>query len=107
MVFNSQAQKDNHLTGKVSAPQTHTLGEPALTPTNTPVLGQPTVKSFEHLQGDVAYIPNDTTKKQPKPTIKGNVKCTNPPPKKAKPNNRPVMGMLAFPPPPPKKEEKK
>ena len=96
MAFNAQAQKDNHLTGKVSAPQTYTLGESVATPTTAPT---------EHLQGDVAYTPKDTTKKQPKTTIKGNIKCTNPPKeKKAKPINPPVMGMIAFPPPPPKKK---
>jgi hypothetical protein len=108
MAFNAQAQKDNHLTGKVSAPQTHSLGESVATPTNTPVMGQAIATPIEHLQGDVAYVPNDTTKKQPKSTIKGNVKCTNPPKeKKAKPSNPPIMGVIAFPPPPPKKETKK
>jgi hypothetical protein len=103
MVFNSQAQKDNHLTGKVAAPQTHTLGEPVATPTNTPVMGQPVIKPSEHLTGDVAYMPNDTVKKQS--TVKGNIKCTNPPVKKK--TNKvsiPIMGMIA---PPQKKEEKK
>ncbi len=104
----SNAQSDKHMTGKVAAPQEHLQGEAVATPTTTPVMGQPTVNSFEHLQGDVAYIPNDTAKKQSVPTIKGKVKCANPPKeKKVKVNNPPIMGMLAFPPPPPKKEVKK
>jgi len=108
MMFNGCAQGDTHLTGKVAAPQTHLQGEAVATPTATPVMGQTAIKPNEHLTGDVAYTPNDTTKKQPKSTIKGNVKCTNlPKEKKTKPNTAPVMGMLAFPPPPPKKEVKK
>ena len=86
----TNAQGDKHLTGKVAAPQTHLQGEAVATPTATPVMGQAII------QGDVAYPQSDSTKKQPKSTIKGNVKCTNPPKeKRAKQTNVPVMGMVA------------
>ena len=107
MSLNTNAQNDKHLTGKVAAPQTIKMGEAVATPTTTPVMGQPVVRPVEHIKGDVAYPISNTTKKQSKQTVKGNVKCTNPPKKIKKQNDRPVMGMLAFPPPPPKKDEKK
>ncbi|HXU27857.1 MAG TPA: hypothetical protein VN698_11555 [Bacteroidia bacterium] len=94
----TSAQGDKHLTGKVAAPQTHLQGEAVATPTNTPVMGQAII------QGDVAYPQKDTTKTQPKSTVKGNVKCTNPPKeKKTQKTNVPIMGMIA----PVKQEEKK
>ena len=95
------AQSDKHLTGKVAAPQTHLKGETVATTTSTPVMGQSVVKPNTYTTGDVAYIPGDTTKKQP--TIKGNIKCTNPPKEKKIKRNIPIMGMVG----PPKQTEKK
>lgn len=96
MSYTSNAQSNTHLTGKVAIPQTHIKGETVATPTTTPVLGQPVVMPSQHLTGDVAYPITDTTKKQPKTTVKGNAKCTNPPKqKKLQQNNIPVMGMIA------------
>jgi hypothetical protein len=93
----TNAQSKNHLTGKVAAPQTHLLGEPVATPTTAPVMGQPVVKPIEYEKGDVDYSPTDTIKKQSKTSsVKGNVKCTNPPKqKKIQKTNIPVMGMIA------------
>ncbi|HKC68686.1 MAG TPA: hypothetical protein VKG26_10680 [Bacteroidia bacterium] len=97
----ANAQNKTHLTGKVVAPQTHIKGETVATPTSTPVMGQPVI------QGDVAYPQKDTTKKQPNSSsVKGNIKCTNPPPKKTQKANPAVMGMIAAPKPVEKEKRK-
>ncbi|MEO8761732.1 MAG: hypothetical protein ABI388_09825 [Bacteroidia bacterium] len=90
MAFDASAQSGTKV-GKVAAPiETHTMGEPAV------------AKPEQHLQGDVAYTPNDTIKKIT-PPIMGKVKCTNIP-KDKKPKSEPkIMGAIA----PPKKVEKK
>jgi hypothetical protein len=96
--LNTNAQSDKHLTGKVAVPQTHLQGEAVATPTTTPVMGQPVVKPSIYEKGDVAYPQKDTTKQQTKSTIKGNIKCVNPPKeKKTQKTNVPIMGIIVSP----------
>ncbi|HXD91951.1 MAG TPA: hypothetical protein VNX01_01995 [Bacteroidia bacterium] len=102
LTTNAQSQK--HLTGKVAAPPTHLQGEAVATPTNTPVMGKPVINPNLYEKGDVAYPQKDTTKQQIKSTVKGNIKCINPPKqKKVQKINPAIMGMIVS----PKSNEKK
>lgn len=102
----TSAQGDKHLTGKVAAPQTHLQGETVATPTTAPVMGQPVVKPIIYEKGDVAYPQKDTIKQQTKSTVKGNIKCVNPPKqKKLQKINPAIMGMIVSPKPVEKKKD--
>ena len=88
IAFDASAQSGTKV-GKVAAPvETRLQGEPAVTTT-------------QYTKGDVAYPQKDTTKKQVQ-SVKGNIKCVNPP-KTKKLVNPPVVGLIAL---PPKKVEK-
>jgi hypothetical protein len=90
----TNAQSNEPLTGKVVAPKTHLQGGAVAAQTNNFIMGKPAPVPDQYEKGDVAYPKKDTTKKLPKSTVKGNIKCTNPTPKKTNP---PVMGMIAIP----------
>jgi hypothetical protein len=100
MAFTATAQTGTTKGNAIPQAQTHTLGEPVVQQE------KPITPPEHYLQGDVAYIPKDTSKKNNQPVM-GKIKCTNPPPPKQKTKkqvNQPVMGLMTLPSP---KEGKK